>query len=113
MALFKMEPDPFFWADEVGLSRPGVKEPVEIRVKFKYLDKEETEAFFASLKPAAKGEKQKTDLEALSEIMLDWEGPDAVYGKETLANLLRHFQPAALELFRAFRRELLEAKRKN
>lgn len=103
--MFKINPNPTFTA-KVELSVPGSTRPAAIEVEFKHLPRKAIKAFFENL-------EGKSDADALSEIMIGWSGIDATYAKDTLEQLLDNYPAASMELFEAFRRELLEAKRKN
>lgn len=103
--MFKIVPKATFSA-EVALSVPGEANPATITVDFKHLSKGAIRDYFAGL-------EGKTDAEALGAIVAGWQGVDTPYDQEALAALLDNYPAAAGELFEAFRRELLEAKRKN
>ena len=103
--MFKLQPNPTFKA-KVGISVAGASRPAEIDVEFKYLSKEGIKDYFDNL-------QGKVDAEALAEIIVGWTGPDQAYSAEALALLLDNYPAAASDLFDCFRRELLEAKRKN
>ena len=51
--------------------------------------------------------------EALSEIIVGWSGVDEAYSDAALNLLVDNYPAAAADLFESFRKELLEAKRKN
>lgn len=105
MANFKIQPAPTFKAT-VGISVAGQAKPAEIEVEFKYLTKNAVRDYFGHL-------QGKTDAEALAEIVVGWSGVDVPYDAEMLAGLVNNYPAAAADLFETFRRELLEAKRKN
>ncbi|MDP2808639.1 MAG: phage tail assembly chaperone [Rhodocyclaceae bacterium] len=103
--VFKLKPNPTFKA-RVPVSVPGEAVSPEIVVEFRALGKKAVVDYFRSL-------GGKSDAEALAGIVVGWEGVDADYSAETLAQLLDNYPAAAADLFEAYRRELLEAKRKN
>lgn len=103
--MFKLQTNPTFKA-KVGISVAGQARPAEIEAEFKYLSKAAIAAYFDQL-------AGKSDAEALAEILVGWSGVDAPYSAEALALLLDSYPAAATDLFDAFRRELIEAKRKN
>lgn len=103
--MFKIVPKTTFSA-EVSLSVPGEAKPATITVDFKHLSKKAIKAYFENL-------EGKTDAEALGEIIAGWSGVDAPYSAESLEMLIDNYPAAAGELFEAFRRELIEARRKN
>lgn len=103
--MLKINPNPTFWA-KVGISIAGQAQPEQIEVEFRYLNKEAVKTYF-------EGIAEKSDAEALAEIIANWRGVDEAYSADALQRLLANYPPAAFDLFEAFRRELLEAKRKN
>ena len=103
--MLKLQPNPTF-KTRVGISIAGQDAPAEIEVEYKYLGKGAVRDYFAGL-------AGKSDAEALTEIVVGWSGVDAPYDAAMLAALVDAYPAAAGDLFEAFRRELLEAKRKN
>jgi hypothetical protein len=103
--MFKLQPNPTF-KTKVAISVAGEKRQPEIEVEFKYLSKERVKEYFDGL-------QGKTDAEALGEIIVGWSGVDEPYSITALELLIDNYPAAAADLFEAFRRELLEAKRKN
>ncbi len=103
--MFKITPKTTFTA-AVALSVPGESATARITVEFKHLAKSAIKEFFERL-------DGKTDAEALGEIVVGWEGVDTPYSQDALAALIDNYPASAGELFDTFRRELLEARRKN
>lgn len=103
--MFKLKPNPTF-KTKVAISVAGEKRQPEIEVEYKYLNKDGVKDYFEHL-------QGKTDAEALAEIVVGWSGVEEAYSPEALAMLVDNYPAAAADLFEAFRRELLEAKRKN
>lgn len=103
--MFKLQPNPTFKV-KVPISIAGQATPPQIEVEFKYLNKAAVKAFF-------EGMTGKTDAEALAELIVGWSGVDAPYSQDALATLVENYPASSADLFEAFRRELLEAKRKN
>ena len=103
--MFKLQPNPTFKA-RVALTVPGEAEPAELVVNFRHLSRSGLKEFFSSL-------GDKTDAEALAEIIDGWEEIDTPYSAQSLAALLDNYPASGLELFDAYRRELMEARRKN
>lgn len=104
-ATFKLQPNPTFKAP-VPISVPGETKSPEIVVEFRFLGRKAVADYFRGL-------GGKSDAEALAGIIAGWEGVDAEYSPAALAQLLDNYPAAASDLFEAYRRELLEAKRKN
>lgn len=103
--MFKLQPKTTFWA-KCPISIAGEKKPVEIEIEFKYMSRDALKLFFENL-------DGKTDLEAISEIAMDWRGLDGEFSEENLNELLNNYPTAGTSLFEAFRSEMLEAKTKN
>ena len=103
--MFKLNPNPTF-KTTVSLSVPGSAQSAAVEVTFKHLSRSALRDYFAGL-------EGKQDSEGLSEIIVGWSGVDAEYSREALGQLLDNYPASAAELFEAFRRELLEARRKN
>ncbi len=103
--MFKLQPNPTF-KTTVGISVAGQSSPASIEVEFKYLTKSKVREFFDKL-------GSKEDAAALADIVVGWAGIDEPYSKKALAELVDNYPAAAMDLFDGFRRELLEAKRKN
>jgi hypothetical protein len=103
--MFKLQPNPTF-KSKVGISIAGALRPADIEVEFKYLSKEKVREYFDRL-------QGKTDAEALAEIIVGWSGVDEAYSDVALEMLVDNYPAAAADLFETFRKELLEAKRKN
>lgn len=103
--MFKLNPDPTFRAS-VAISVPGSDKPQTIAVDFKHLPKSALRDYFSGI-------EGKTDGEALGAIIAGWSGVDTDYSPEALDLLLDNYPTAAAELFDAYRRELLDASRKN
>lgn len=103
--MFKINPNPTFKAT-VQISVPGSDKPATITVDFKHLSKSALRDYFSGL-------DGKTDADALGAVITGWQGIDAEYSAESLAQLIDNYPASAGELFEAFRRELLEARRKN
>ena len=102
--MFKLQPNPTF-TSKVTISVPGGK-AVQVGIVFRHLSRNTLKDYFAGLKGRA-------DEDALADIIAGWEGIDAPYSAENLATLVDNYPCAAMELFDAFRRDLLEAARKN
>lgn len=103
--MFKLQPNPTFKA-KVGISIAGQTRPAEIEVEYRYLSKAKVKEFFDNL-------GGKNDAEALSEIIVSWSGVEEAFSAEALGELVDNYPAASADLFDTFRRELLEAKRKN
>lgn len=105
--MLKLVPDASFEVP-VQIPVPGKDKDVVIRVKFKYLDRDELKDYLDSL--SAEG---KRDDDALGEIVLGWKGVDAEYSEDNLRVLLRKYPMAAASFFTAFQKEALKAKAGN
>ena len=103
--MFKLKPNPTFWT-KADLSVPGEPEPAQIEVQFRHKSIPEINDYFARL-------PGRTDADALGEIIAGWRGVDDQFNDDSLAALLANYPASARELFEAYRRELLESRRKN
>lgn len=103
--MFKIQPNPTFWA-KVAISIPGQDKPAQIEVEFRHLGREALKAYFDSL-------EGKTDSDALLEIVVNWRGVDTAFSRDAFGSLLDGYPTAAMSLFEAYRREVIEAKGKN
>lgn len=103
--MFKLQPNPTF-KSKVQISIPGADKPAALEIEFKHLARPKIKEFFEGL-------EGKTDAEALGEIIVGWVGVDAPYSADSLQTLLDNYPAAGGELFEAFRRDLLESRRKN
>lgn len=103
--MFKLQPKPSFWA-KCPVNIPGETKPAALEIEFRWLGKTGIKDFFENL-------EGKTDIEALSQIVLNWKGVDAEYSRENFESLLENYPQAAMAIFEGFRSEALEAKAKN
>ena len=103
--MLKLQPNPTFKV-KIAISVAGEQRLPVIEVEYRYLTREGVQEYFENL-------RGKTDAESLAAIVVGWSGVDAAYSPEALAALLNSYPAAAADLFEAFRKELLEAKRKN
>jgi len=103
--MFKLQPNPTFTV-QVPMTVPGSPEPAPLTVEFRHLSRRRIKTYFEGL-------QGKTDAEALGEIIVNLPDIDAEYNPASLEALLDNYPAASIELFEAYRRELLEARRKN
>lgn len=105
--MFKLQAQASFKC-KVPITVAGKERSPEIEIEFKYLDRKQVREFFDELK---RGER--TDVEALNDLVLGWSGVDTPFSLEALETLLNLFPAAATDLFNAFSAELLQSRRKN
>lgn len=105
--MFKLQPAPTFIA-KVEIAIPGIEKPGVLNVEFRYKNVDELQQFFA---PAAS--EGRTDLDALTELIVSWKGADADYSRETLEVLLKNYPNASSAFFETYGRESMGARRKN
>jgi len=109
--MFNIDPAPTFPA-MVGLSRPGLAEPLSVQVTFRHKNRVELSAFVVAA-------NSTDDVELLNQVIVSWtglidaDGKDVPYSVTELSKLLTNYTPARGELFRAYLSELTDAKRKN
>ncbi len=105
--MLQLVPDASFEVP-VHIPVPGKDKDTIIRVKFKYLDREELKDYLESL-----GQEGKKDDDALLEIVIGWKGVSAEFSEENLRTLLRKYPMAAASFFTSFQKEALKAKAGN
>lgn len=103
--MFKLQPNPTF-KSKVALSVPGSDKPITVGITFKHLSRPQIKDYFAAL-------DGKTDAEALGEVITGWDDIDGEFSQDNLQALLDNYPTAGGELFEAFRRDLMESRRKN
>lgn len=103
--MFKLKAEPTFWT-KVGISVAGKEVPEEIDVEYRYLNRTGLKDFFTAV-------DGKKDVDALSEIIVNWKIPEVEYTRDNLEFLLEERPAAAQDLINKFRRELMESKQKN
>jgi len=102
--MFKIEPNPTFWAPaHIHVPGQGLG---QLDVEFKHLKHDERRAYSESL-------DKKTNLEALSEIIVNWRDTDVAYTPEALTQLLNEYPTSASALYSAFWKEITGAAEKN
>ena len=109
--MIKLKPDPEF--DVLAkISVPGVPDPVEIPMRFRYMNPADVLTWFKKNETVNSGD-------ALSEIIVSWtgvmgeDGQAVPYSKEALTTLLKNYASATGEIIRAWRVELQESRIKN
>ncbi len=102
--MFKLEPNPTFFA-RAEIHVPGQGKGA-IEAEFRFLDKAARAAFEDSL-------GDKSNLEALLEIMVGWREVAAPFTPENLKRLLDTYETSAKALFKAFYDEISGAALKN
>ncbi|MEF8746655.1 MAG: phage tail assembly chaperone [Candidatus Accumulibacter propinquus] len=102
--MFKLEPNPTFWAT-VEIHVPGQGKG-RLEVEFRYLDRVARQTYFESL-------TGKTNLDALTEIVVDWREIDAPFTADNLGRLLDAYAGAAMALYDAYVKEISGAAEKN
>lgn len=109
--MFKLNPAPTFVAP-VPLSVPGLPEPVNVTVTYRYKNKAALSAWLNAM-------TGKDNVALLHEVIDGWAGisdaagADVPYSLTALTDLLANYSAAHNELFHAYLRELTEAKTKN
>jgi hypothetical protein len=80
--------------------------PASIEVEFRHLEKTERLAYFEGL-------AEKTNLDALTGLIVGWKGVDTPYSHDALSLLLDDYPSAATALFDAYFKENAGAIAKN
>ncbi len=103
--MLKLDPAPTFTAPAL-ISVPG-GDPIEVRITWRHKGRAAYQAWLD-------GPPNRTDVQALAEIIADWGVEiDAPYNEENLARLLDIYPAAATDLILAYRQALFEGRRKN
>lgn len=109
--MFSLDSSPEFTAD-VPLSRPGISEPIAIKVTFRHKTRDALQTWIA-------GAPTSEDVDLLNQVIVGWtgvfdkDGAPVPYSVTVLSDLLNTFPPSRGEIFRAYLSELTDAKRKN
>jgi hypothetical protein len=109
--MIKLVPNPTF-EQTVKLTVPDLIEPVEVVMQFNYMTAAQSAEWF-------KASSDKAIDIALAEIVIGWhgvmddQGKEAPFTKEALQQLLLAYQPASLEIVRAWQQGLTESRVKN
>ncbi len=108
ITMFKLQPNPTFKVD-VTIPVPGGKDG-KLSIEFNHKGKKALKEFFDSLTDE---NNQRSDADALGELIMGWSGVDEKFSPENLEALLDAYPSAAMALFEAYRKEVLEARVKN
>lgn len=90
----------------VEISRVGDLPPQRLPVVFRYRTREELNALDQVL-------KDKTDAEAIEELVLDWTVPGKPFNRENVQEFVSKFCRGPVEILQAYHREHWTAKAKN
>lgn len=108
--MFNIDPSPTFRAP-VPLSVPGIDQPIEVVVVFKHQNRD-------ALKAWVDKAGSVSDVQLLGEVIESWDnlqdqhGQPVPYSVTALSKLLTNYAPSRGEFYRAYVRELTEAKKK-
>ena len=102
--MFKLQPNPTFWA-KVEIPVPG-NDPMPLEVEFRHKRREEARVFAEAL-------PSRPALESLREIVAGWRGADREFSDSALAELHDNYVAAADRILGAYFDELRGARRKN
>jgi hypothetical protein len=107
--MFRFIPLPTFTVP-VPLSVPGMPEPIDLMVEFRWQDKAALDAWLATV-------PGRPDAVVLHEVIVGWqgmthEGAEVPYSLTALGDFLTRYGLAARELMRAYLAELTESKKK-
>jgi hypothetical protein len=105
MAKLKVNPEPQFTA-EVGISVPGVKYPVIVKITFKYMDRDQ----YFKYTEDHKDDKVETILE---DLIVDWSGFDEEYSVDALRSVFKNYPSTSTQMFETYTTELFVSKVKN
>lgn len=109
--MLRLNPHPTFVAT-VPLTVPGSAEPVSIEITFRHKTRKQFAAWWETV-------SDKTDVDNLTHLIDSWNGPadDAgepvPFSRDALEKLADAYPVSALEILRAYQRELFESRIKN
>lgn len=109
--MIKLTPNPTFKV-EVLLPVPGEEKPGAIELTVRYMSRTARETWF-------KGSANKTDAEALHEVIADWSGPvddqgaPVPYSLDALHALCNHYEKVAQRVLTAIAQGYSEGRVKN
>ncbi|PIQ26130.1 hypothetical protein COW64_12355 [bacterium (Candidatus Blackallbacteria) CG18_big_fil_WC_8_21_14_2_50_49_26] len=109
--MIRLVPDPTF-ETVVRMTVPGQCEPAEVPMTFRHMTAKQAADWFAA-------SKEKPSAEALADIVCGWcgvmgeDGAELPFTPESLAALVKNYQPAAREIVRAWQLGLTESRVKN
>lgn len=108
---FKLIPNPTFKAT-VNLTVPGQENPGQIEFEFRHMTSDGLKAWFED-------GREKTSAEALSEVIVGWNGVlntddnPLPFSAERLAELLANYPASGMEALSAYVNRLTESRAKN
>lgn len=100
--MLKLKPDPTFVA---AVKIPAPAGEVAIKVEFKHMTRDAYVKFITS-----EPEKARSDEDAIMDIACGWQGVDAEFSREAVAELCQQYHAAPRAIVEAFIRELTQAK---
>lgn len=106
-----LNPDPTF-EQMVRLTVPGQPEPVEVPMTFRHMTAQQASEWFAA-------QKDRPVSDAIGELITGWsgvmdaDGKAVAFSQPALAQLLENYQPASMEVVRAWQIGLTESRVKN
>ena len=101
----KINPDPTFTTD-LGISVPGVKDPVIVKITFKYKNRKEYLNYM---------EENKDVLveDILADLVVGWKGFDMPYSIDNLKDVFANYPPTSMDMLSLYSKELFISKVKN
>lgn len=102
--MFKLTPNPTFWA-KVEIHVPG-GEPMPLEIEFRHMSRDEAVRFAESI-------ATREPIESLRAAVAGWRGADVEFSDDALATLHRNYVSAADRILAAYLDELRGARRKN
>jgi hypothetical protein len=103
--MFKLEPNPTFWA-KVMIPVPG-DEPVPIEIEFRHFSRKKLAEMME-----ADAEKN-IGISFCEQIITDWRDVEDEFSRDELERLLDNYHGAGLAIFLAYHKELQQGRQKN
>lgn len=104
--MFPVDPYPTFTVDNVELSLPGQAEPVLVSLTFAHLDQRARDQFDVDF-------KDRPIREALTHVLHGWGGFSKPFSAEARETVFDNYPVTVAEMWRTYREEMTQSKRKN
>ena len=103
--MFKLEPNPTFWA-KVMIPVPG-DEPIPVEMEFRHFSRKRLEEM-------REAESDKViGISYCEQIVIGWRDVEQEFSRDALERLLDNWHGAGLAIFVAYHRELQQGRQKN
>lgn len=104
--MFPVDPDPTFTVEGVELSLPGRADPVVVSLTFAHLTQAERDEFDAQFKDGPLRD-------AVTYLLRGWSGFSKPFSSEARDKVFDNYPTTVSEMWRTYRDEMTQSKRKN